>query len=91
MGGSDMIESAALGKCTIFGPHTFNFTQTVQELLAGNGAILVKDKKELLETMEKCLSDTEFADTVAENGRNIIRKNQGATKKTIEELEKILR
>jgi 3-deoxy-D-manno-octulosonic-acid transferase len=33
MGGSDMMEAAALGKCTLFGPHTFNFRQTVEVLL----------------------------------------------------------
>ena len=49
MGGSDMLESAALGKCTIFGPHTFNFKQTVKALLAGNGAIEVANGNQLLE------------------------------------------
>ena len=39
MGGSDMMEPAALGKCTLFGPHTFNFKQTVQDLLEVEGAI----------------------------------------------------
>ena len=33
MGGSDMMEPAALGKFTSFGPHTFNFKQTVDALL----------------------------------------------------------
>jgi len=47
MGGSDMMEAAALGKCTMFGPHAFNFRQTVDALLCDNGAIMVKDKEEL--------------------------------------------
>ena len=38
-----MMEAAALGKCTLFGPHTFNFRQTVEVLLEGRGAIEVKD------------------------------------------------
>ena len=48
MGGSDMMEAAALGKCTIFGPHAFNFKQAVDDLLKADGAILVKDANELL-------------------------------------------
>ena len=36
MGGSDMMEAAALGKCTIFGPHAFNFKQAVEDLLKAN-------------------------------------------------------
>lgn len=90
MGGSDMMEAAALGKCTIFGPHTFNFKQTVDTLLAGSGAIMVKDKEDLFETIQNCLNDTGFARTLARNGQKIIRKNQGATAKTIEQIEKFL-
>lgn len=90
MGGSDMAEAAALGKCTTFGPHAFNFKQTVDALLQGQGAIMVKDKQQLLETMEKCLTDTDFAQTIAQNGQEIIRKNQGATTKTIDQIEKFL-
>lgn len=90
MGGSDMIEAAALGKCTIFGPHAFNFQQTVDALLQGGGAIMAKDRKDLFEVMQKCLSDTDFAKKTARTGREIIKNNQGATQKTIEQIEKII-
>ena len=83
MGGSDMMEAAALGKCTIFGPHAFNFKQTVDALLADNGAILVNNKEELLGAMTKCLSDPDYAQQIAQNGRKVIMKNQGATKRTV--------
>jgi 3-deoxy-D-manno-octulosonic-acid transferase len=91
MGGSDMIEAVALGKCTIFGPHTYNFKQTVDALLAGDGAIMVKDEQELFDTMQKCLSEPDFAREIARNGREVIRKNQGATKKTIDQIAKLLK
>jgi len=90
MGGSDMIEAAALGKPTIFGPHTFNFTQTVDALLEGNGAILVKDKQDLLQAMQKCLSEPSITHQIAENGRDVIKRNQGATARTIDEIAKFL-
>ncbi len=90
MGGSDMVEAAALGKCTVLGPYTFNFKQTVDALLADSGAILVKDQQELLETMQKCLIDSDFAQSIANNGRDVIRKNQGATQKTIDQIEKFV-
>jgi len=91
MGSSDMVEAVALGKCTIFGPHVSNFKQTVDALLEDNGAIMVKDKQELLETMQKCLNEPEFARTIARNGREVIRKNQGATKKTISAITRLLK
>jgi len=90
MGGSDMMESAALGKCTIFGPYTFNFKQTVKALLDGDGAIEVKDAGELRETIKKCLTDSEYAKSISDNGREVIRQNQGATQKTVDAIAKLL-
>ena len=90
MGGSDMVEAAALGKPTIFGPHAFNFKQAVDALLENNGAIMVKDQEELLDTMQKCLTEPNFAKAIAQNGQEVIRKNQGATEKTIEQIAKFL-
>jgi 3-deoxy-D-manno-octulosonic-acid transferase len=90
MGGSDIIEAAALGKCTIFGPSVFNFQQTADDLLAAQGAIMVKDRQDLFETMQKCLSEPDFTREIARNGQNVIRKNQGATQKTIDQIERLL-
>lgn len=90
MGGSDIIEAAALGKCTIFGPSVYNFQQTADDLLAAQGGIMVKEKQELLETMQKCLNDPDFTEKIARNGQNVIRKNQGATQKTIDLIAKFL-
>jgi 3-deoxy-D-manno-octulosonic-acid transferase len=90
MGGSDMMEAAALGKCTLFGPHTFNFRQTVDVLLAGHGAIEVKDSDDLLATLRKCLFDPAYAGAVAKAGQEIIRQNQGATARTMEVLGTLL-
>ena len=91
MGGSDMMEATALGKCTLFGPHTFNFRQTVDALLAGHGAIRVQDGAELLATLQKCLLEPRYAQEIADNGRRVIKVNQGATRRSIAEIEKLLR
>ncbi|MBN1803957.1 MAG: hypothetical protein JW837_01780, partial [Sedimentisphaerales bacterium] len=90
MGGSDMMEAAALGKCTIFGPHAFNFEQTVNALLADRGAMLVHDEKELYDSIAKCLLEPAFAQEIAANGLQVIRKNQGATRITVERIAEIL-
>ena len=90
MGGSDMAEAAALGKCTVFGPYSFNFKQTINALLADEGAIQVTNTDQLLNTLEKCLSQPDYAQKIARNGRDVIRKNQGATQKTIEQIKKLL-
>jgi len=90
MGGSDLAEAAALGKPTLFGPYAFNFKQTVDALLAGEGAVMVKDKQDLLDTMQKCLLEPDFAEEIAKNGQDVIRKNQGATEKTMDQIAKFL-
>jgi 3-deoxy-D-manno-octulosonic-acid transferase len=90
MGGSDMMEAAALGKCTLFGPYAFNFKQAVDELIKANGAIMVKDAEDLLWMMQKCLLEPEYAKEVALKGREVIWKNQGATARTIKNIAKFL-
>ena len=90
MGGSDMMEATALGKCTMFGPHTFNFRQTVDSLLACNGAIVVNDGEQLLSTIQKCLTEPDYAIEIARNGQDVIKKNQGATARSIEQIGKLL-
>jgi 3-deoxy-D-manno-octulosonic-acid transferase len=91
MGGSDMMESAALGKCTIFGPHAFNFKQTIDDLLKNKGAIEVQNSEELTGTIQKCLSNPEYTAEIARNGREIIRKNQGATQRTINHIAQLIK
>ena len=90
MGGSDMMEAVALDKCTVFGPHTFNFRQTVDSLLAGKGAIVVNDGDELLKTIQKCFLEPDFARRIAQNGQDVIKRNQGATTRSIEQIGKLL-
>lgn len=90
MGGSDMMEAAALGKCTIFGPYAFNFKQTVDALLAGQGAIMVEDENDLFETVQECLLEPDFTARIAQNGRDVIKQNQGATAATMEQIAKLL-
>jgi len=91
MGGSDMMESAAMGKCTIFGPHTFNFKETVKSLLQAQGAIEVKDGGKLFKTIQKCLDEPQFAQQIARNGQQVIKQNQGATEKCISAIINLLK
>jgi 3-deoxy-D-manno-octulosonic-acid transferase len=91
MGGSDMMESAAMGKCTIFGPHTFNFNQAVKSLLQAQGAIEVKNEKKLYQTIQKCLDDPQFTRQIAAAGQNVIKQNQGATQKTVSAVINLLK
>ena len=91
MGGSDMMEPTALGKCTIFGPHTFNFRQTVDALLKAKGATEVAGGDELLTAMRMCLTVKDLAQAIANAGQDVIKQNQGATQKTVDAITKLLK
>jgi 3-deoxy-D-manno-octulosonic-acid transferase len=51
---------------------------------------MVKDERDLFEKMQRCLTEPDFAQQIAQNGQDVIRKNQGATEKTINQIAKFL-
>ena len=88
MGGSDMIEAAALGKPTAYGPHTFNFPQAQD--LARHGCSQVADAAALESQLDAWLSDSALADQAGKQAQQFIRDSQGATKRNVEMLCGIL-
>jgi len=81
-GGSDMIEAAALGKATAFGPHTFNFPQA--EDLARNGCVRVARVAELELQLDAWLADPAAAAEAGRRAQDFVRSQQGATRRNVE-------
>ena len=88
MGGSDMIEAAALGKATAFGPHTFNFPQA--DGLAEHGCVRVADAAALGEQFDRWLSDPASAAQAGREAWQYVRSRQGATKRNVEMICRVL-
>src|SRR4029077_2136200 len=65
-GGQNMIEPAAYGVATCFGPNTQNFRDVVELLLARAAAARVNSGDELTEFVRRCLVDSVY---VAELGQ----------------------
>ena len=82
MGGSDMIEAAALGKPTAFGPHTFNFPQA--DDLAENGCARVATAAELADKLDQWLADPATADRAGKDAQRHVLNCQGATRRNVE-------
>jgi 3-deoxy-D-manno-octulosonic-acid transferase len=82
MGGSDMIESAALGKATAFGPHTFNFPQA--DDLARHGCRRVADAAELEAVLGQWLGDRAAAEAAGRTAQAYVAGQQGATRRNVE-------
>jgi len=83
MGGSDMIEAAALGKPVAFGPHTFNFPQ-VADLVADRAVRQVTDADDLRQTLAGWLADPAAAGEISERARRFVEGRQGATRRNVE-------
>jgi len=88
MGGSDMIEAAALGKATAFGPHTFNFPQA--DALAEHGCRRVADAEELAGLLDEWLADPSAAAQAGKDAQQYVRSMQGATKRNVEMICRVL-
>ena len=80
-GGSDMIEAAALGKPTAFGPHTFNFPQAIE--LAGHGCVQVADVDALGRQLDQWLGDPAAAARAGSEAQQFVRSQQGATQRNV--------
>jgi 3-deoxy-D-manno-octulosonic-acid transferase len=88
MGGSDMIESAALGRPTAFGPHTFNFPQAEQ--LASRGCARVADAEALARQFAAWLTAPASAEKAAAEAQDYVRSRMGATRRNVEMICRIL-
>ncbi len=79
MGGSDMIEAAALGTPTCFGPHTFNFPQT--DGLLKHGCAEVADADGLIRRVQSWLDAPAAAVAAGKKAQRYIRRQKGAAER----------
>lgn len=96
MGGSDVVEVAALAKPVIVGPHTENFADSVAEL-RGAGAIVVCETtaedpaaSEKLAAVVRSLLAGDKAVGMGLAARRVVQQNQGVTQRTIAALIKLV-
>jgi 3-deoxy-D-manno-octulosonic-acid transferase len=78
LGGSDPIEPVALGKPTLIGPRHENFRDVVAALEEAGGLRVVEDP---MAEAVRLLGAGEEARRMAEAGRGVIRRRQGATER----------
>lgn len=83
-GGQNMLEPAAYGVATCFGPQTRNFRDIVSQLLAADAAQVVNDREELQQFVERALTDRDWANQLGRRARELVLAQQGATLRTID-------
>lgn len=89
MGGSDMIEAAALGKPLLIGPHTDNFAEAVAVLKAAGACEIVADAGELASACRNLICDAERGKAMGAAAREVVLGGRGATQKTVEAILRI--
>jgi 3-deoxy-D-manno-octulosonic-acid transferase len=89
-GGQNMIEPAACGAAVLFGPHTWNFKETVAHLLRHAAAVQVADADALREQVLRLLADAALRHQLGEAASNFVLTQQGATTKTLDALDSLL-
>lgn len=82
LGGSDVMEVAALGKPIVIGPHVHNFADAVAKLMSAGAAVQVDKPERLAGIIDQVLSDKGKLDQMAGAAREVVRVNQGATRRT---------
>jgi 3-deoxy-D-manno-octulosonic-acid transferase len=83
-GGQNMLEPAAQGRATVFGPHTFNFRTDVELLLREGAAVQVADLSGLEPCFVELLGSSERRRQLGARAIGVIAANQGATLRTLE-------
>ena len=89
-GGQNMMEPAAYGASVMFGPHTSNFRETVQQLLKHNGARQVSNADALTRGLLDDLDDPESAAARGAAGREYVLAQHGAAGRTLAELDRLV-
>lgn len=89
-GGQNMIEPAAYGAAVVFGPHIWNFQDTVERLMMADAAIQIQDAAELEATIRQLLANATERQRLGQAARRLVQEQQGATARTIDLLSQLI-
>lgn len=95
-GGQSILEPAISGRAIVTGFHTTNFEAAVKEFLNENALLQLPELAEnetsekLAEIFARLLRDTEAREKLGANALAVMRKNRGATQKTVEQIKLFL-
>ena len=89
-GGQNMIEPAAYGVATSFGPNTRNFRDIVAALIAADGARVVQDEDDLEAFVAGCLALPADSYELGDRARRFVTTQLGATARTADLLDALL-
>lgn len=90
LGGSDMIEAAALSKPCCFGPYTYNFGDVVALLTASGAGVVIKNSAELEALLGSWLAHPEEAAVIGQRARACLESQRGSSRLYARNIAKII-
>ena len=90
-GGHNLLEPAALGRATLFGPHVDNFLEERDLLLAGGAALQVGGAEDILPAIEGLLEDAAAREHLAAAGAALARQLGGSVRRHADWIQTELR
>jgi len=90
MGGSDMLEVAALAKPIVVGQYTYNFEQTMGLLKKEKAICIATGAQALTDAVVTLFTNKSEAAEMAHRARMVIVQNTGATERSVAEIFKLL-
>ncbi|MDP2186997.1 MAG: lipid IV(A) 3-deoxy-D-manno-octulosonic acid transferase [Xanthomonadales bacterium] len=90
IGGHNVLEAAALGVPCLVGPHTFNFAEVTEHLIAGGAALRVASADALGEAVMQLIADADQRNRMAEAARDMVASERGAVERTLHLIEPVL-
>ncbi|GIX04221.1 MAG: 3-deoxy-D-manno-octulosonic acid transferase [Planctomycetaceae bacterium] len=89
-GGQNMLEPAGYGASILFGPHTWNFKDAVEQLLAAKAAVIVHNPAELRSQVLRLAQDSAERRRMGEAARSVVLTHRGATDRTWQIIQTVL-
>ena len=90
-GGHNIIEPALFGKPVVIGPQMQNFRDIARAFITEGAVLQVADAQALKKAIVDLLAKPELRDDLGKKAIAVIRKNAGATERTLEIVGEILR
>jgi 3-deoxy-D-manno-octulosonic-acid transferase len=90
LGGHNLLEPAAVGVPSVFGPHMNNFREIEDLVLQYGAGIQVQNPEELTATCRTLITSPELRKVLGQNGLKLMRDNGGATERHMEVIAEYL-
>lgn len=91
LGGQNLIEAAAMGVATVFGPHMFNFAEVSQAAVAAGAARALPDLAALPEGVNALLNDPAQRQAMSRAASQFAASHRGTTQRLLQALDLVYR